>query len=76
VQLGTDPRGTATPGDYSARDGKQATLSGRYAFDSADFAVDLSYRDTGRIGFFDDYSGFGFSTSPTPTPRSGRSRRA
>ncbi len=61
-QLGTDPRGTATPGDYSARDGTQATLSGRYAFDAADFAVDLSYRDTGRIGFFDDYSGFGFST--------------
>ncbi len=62
VQLGTDPRGSATPGDYSARDGKQATLSGRYEFDSAEFAVDLSYRDTKRIGFFDDYSGFGFST--------------
>jgi len=62
VQLSTDPRGTATPGDYSARDGKNATLSGRYEFDSAEFAVDLSYRDTKRIGFFDDYSGFGFST--------------
>ena len=62
VQLGTDPRGTATPGDYSARDGKQATLSGRYAFDSAELAVDLSYRDTRRLGFFDDYSGLGFST--------------
>ena len=62
VQLGTDPRGTATPGDYSARDGKLATLSGRYAFDAADLAADLSYRDTKRIGFFDDYSGFGFST--------------
>jgi len=62
VQLGTDPRGTATPNDYSARDGKQATLSGRYEFDAAEFALDLSYRDTRRIGFFDDYSGFGFST--------------
>ena len=62
AQLGTDPRGTATPGDYSARDGKQAMLSGRYEFDSAELAVDLSYRDTRRIGFFDDYSGFGFST--------------
>ena len=62
LQFGTDPRGSATPGDYSARDGKQATLSGRYAFDSAEFAVDLSYRDTRRIGFFDDYAGFGFST--------------
>ena len=62
AQLDSDPRGTATPGDYSARDGKQATLSGRYAFDSAELAADLSYRDTKRIGFFDDYSGFGFST--------------
>ncbi len=62
AQLGTDPRGSATPNDYSARDGAQATLSGRYAFDSAEFAVDLSYRDTKRIGFFDDYTGSGFST--------------
>ena len=62
AQLGADPRGTATPSDYSARDGKNATLSGRYEFDAAEFAVDLSYRDTRRIGFFDDYAGFGFST--------------
>ena len=62
VQLGTDPRGSATPNDYSARDGKQATLSGRYVLDSAELAVDLSYRDTKRLGFFDDYTGFGFST--------------
>ena len=62
AQLGTDPRGTSTPGDYSARDGKLATLSGRYEFDSAELAADLSYRDTKRIGFFDDYTGFGFST--------------
>ncbi len=62
AQLDSDPRGTATPGDYSARDGKQAMLSGRFEFDSAELAVDLSYRDTRRIGFFDDYSGFGFST--------------
>lgn len=62
VQLGTDPRGSATPNDYSARDGRQATLSGRYAFETTELAVDLSYRDTRRIGFFDDYSGFGFST--------------
>lgn len=62
AQLASDPRGTATPNDYSARDGQQATLSGRYAFDAAEFAIDLSYRDTRRTGFFDDYSGFGFST--------------
>jgi iron complex outermembrane receptor protein len=62
AQLDSDPRGSATPNDYSARDGRQATLSGRYAFDAAEFAVDLSYRDTKRIGFFDDYSGGGFSS--------------
>ena len=62
AQLGSDPRGSATPNDYSARDGQQATLSARYAFDAAEFAVDLSYRDTRRSAFFDDYSGFGFST--------------
>ena len=62
AQLATDARGSATPGDYSGRDGTQATLSGRYAFDAAEFAVDVAYRDTRRTGFFDDYSGFGFST--------------
>ena len=63
AQLESDRRGSATPGDYSARDGRQATLSGRYAFDLADFAVDLSYRHNRRTGFFDDYvTGFGLST--------------
>jgi iron complex outermembrane receptor protein len=63
AQLDSDRRGSATPGDYSARDGRLATLTGRYAFDSADFAVDLSYRDTKRTGFFDDYvTSFGLST--------------
>lgn len=62
AQLETDRRGSATPGDYSARDGQQAALSGRYEFDSAELAADVSYRDTKRIGFFDDYTGFGFST--------------
>ncbi len=62
AQLDSDPRGSATAGDYSARDGKEATLSGRYALDSAELALDLAYRDTRRIGFYDDYSGGGFST--------------
>ena len=63
AQFGSDPRATATPGDYSARDGAQGTLSGRYAFDAAEFAADLSYRDTKRSGFFDDYTtAFGLST--------------
>ena len=62
AQFESDPRGSATPNDHSARDGAQAMLSGRYAFDAAEFALDLSYRDIRRTAFFDDYSGFGFST--------------
>jgi iron complex outermembrane receptor protein len=62
AQLETDPRGSATPNDYNKREGAQATLSGHYAFNSAEFAVDLSYRDTKRTAFFDDYTGAGFST--------------
>jgi len=62
AQLDSDPRGSATPRDYSGRDGRQATLSGRYAFDAAEFAVDLAWRDTRRNAFYDDYSGAGFST--------------
>ncbi len=63
TQLSSDPRGAATPNDYSSRDGKNATLSGRYAFDAIDLAADLSYRDTARNAFFDNYFGaFGQSS--------------
>ena len=54
AQLQTDRRGTSTPNDYSSRD---ANLSGRYAFDRFDFLADLSYRDTKRNAFFDNYFG-------------------
>jgi iron complex outermembrane receptor protein len=57
AQLDSDPRGTATPGDYSSRDAKNAALSGRYEFDRFDVAADLSYRDTERNAFFDNYLG-------------------
>jgi iron complex outermembrane recepter protein len=72
VQLGTDPRGSATPADYSSRDGKQATLSGRYQFDAAEFAADLSYRDTKRDAFFASFGGAFVDTHATVwafTPR-------
>ncbi len=57
VQLQTDRRGATTPGDYSSRDSTNATLSGRYEFDSFDVAADLSHRDTKRNAFFDNYFG-------------------
>lgn len=57
AQLQNDRRGTATPNDYSSRDAKNAALSGRYEFDGFDVAADLSYRDTRRNAFFDNYFG-------------------
>ena len=57
AQLETDLRGSATPNDYSSRDGKNVGLSTRYAFDAFEVAADLSYRDTTRNAFFDNYFG-------------------
>jgi iron complex outermembrane receptor protein len=57
AQLQSDWRGSATPNDYSSRDSSSAALSGRYAFDGFDVAADLSYRDTRRNAFFDNYFG-------------------
>jgi iron complex outermembrane receptor protein len=57
AQMQTDRRGASTPGDYSSRDAKNAALSGRYEFDRFDIAADLSYRDTRRNAFFDNYFG-------------------
>jgi iron complex outermembrane receptor protein len=63
AQLETDPRGTATPNDYSTREGAQGALSGRYEFDAVELAADLSYRDIQRDALFDNYIGpFGQST--------------
>jgi len=44
-QLVSDPRGTATPKDWSTRDGNFATLLGRYRLGEVEFAADLGYRD-------------------------------
>ena len=55
LQLETDRRGASTPGDYSSRDAKNAALSGRYEFDRFDVAADLSYRDTKRDAFFENF---------------------
>jgi iron complex outermembrane recepter protein len=44
-QLATDPRGTDTPNDWSARDGNFLTLSGSRRVGGAELAADLGYRD-------------------------------
>jgi iron complex outermembrane receptor protein len=44
VQYANDPRGTATPNDYSFRDGENATLYARHNVGRFELAADLSYR--------------------------------
>ena len=44
-QLASDPRGTDTPHDWSARDGNFATLLGSRRLGSVELAADLGYRD-------------------------------
>ncbi len=60
AQLITDPRGATTPGDFSARDGARATVSGTLDLGFGEFAADLGWRDSVRTSLFKDYSGFGF----------------
>ncbi len=63
AQLITDPRGATTPGDFSARDGARASLSGRLDVGFGEFAADLGWRDSVRTSLLKDYSGFGFPDS-------------
>ncbi|MGC2520679.1 MAG: TonB-dependent receptor [Burkholderiales bacterium] len=44
-QLAGDPRGTATPDDWSTRDGEFVTLQGRRQAGEVELAADLGYRD-------------------------------
>ncbi len=44
-QLVSEPRGTATPSDWSTRDGNFVTLLGRYQVGELELAADLGYRD-------------------------------
>lgn len=56
AQLQTDRRGTATPRDYSTREGAYVTLRGEHSNRFGDFAADFSFRDNHRTALFDDYS--------------------
>ncbi len=55
MQLATDPRGTATPLDWAARDGARALLAGELQLGDALFAADVGYRQTNRRAFLADY---------------------
>jgi iron complex outermembrane recepter protein len=56
AQLLTDRRGTATPRDYTTRDGAFVTLRGEHSNRFGEFAADFSFRDNHRTALFDDYS--------------------
>ncbi len=62
AELQTDPRGTSTPGDFSTRDVKRASLGGSRDFGFGEFAAELGYRQTARTSLLKDYSGFGTDT--------------
>ena len=62
AELQTDPRGTATPGDFSTRDGRRASLAGGRDLGFGEFAAELGYRQTARTSLLKDYSGFVIDT--------------
>lgn len=58
AQLDSDPRGTATPNDYSSRDGGHVNLTLNQALGKAELAAELSYREKRQKAFFGDYAFF------------------
>jgi iron complex outermembrane receptor protein len=61
-QLRTDRKGTATPRDFSTREGAYVTLRGERTTGFGELAADLSFRDVRRTALFDDYSIDGFNS--------------
>jgi iron complex outermembrane receptor protein len=55
-QLVSDPRGTSTPGDWSARDGNFATIQGRSQLGDVEFLGDLTYHDQDSRSNFASFS--------------------
>jgi len=66
AELASDPRGTRRPGDYSSRDGAQASLSGSTDLGFGEFAADFGYRDSARAALLRDYT-FGLFDTYTDT---------
>ena len=57
-QLASNPRGTATPGDWSTRDGNFVTLLGRHRAGDLELAADLGYRDQVATANFASFSSY------------------
>ncbi len=66
AELASDPRGTRRPGDYSSRDGAQASISGSTDLGFGEFAADLGYRNSARAALLRDYT-FGVFDTYTDT---------
>ena len=62
AQLATDPRGTATPRDYSTRDGWHLDMAGTRKLGDAEFAVELVRRNRYATALFGDYPTGAFDT--------------
>lgn len=60
AQLTSDPWGTGTPDDWSARDSARGLLTGQVALGEGELAADLGYRTSERRAFFGDYFFGGF----------------
>jgi iron complex outermembrane receptor protein len=56
TQLATDPRGTATPRDFSTRGGWFAAAGWNRQLQSGRLSVDAGFRHSDRTALFDDYS--------------------
>jgi iron complex outermembrane receptor protein len=66
AELGSNPRGTRRPGDYSSLDGHRASLGGALHLGQAEVAVELGYRDSARTALLRDYT-FGVFDTYTDT---------
>ncbi|MEW6688965.1 MAG: TonB-dependent receptor [Pseudomonadota bacterium] len=55
AQLDTDPRGTATPRDYSTREGWHLDLAGSRKLGDVELAADLARRNRRATALFGDY---------------------
>lgn len=66
AELGSDPRGTRRPGDYSSLDGHRASVGGALRLGQAELAIELGYRDSTRAALLRDYT-FGVFDTYTDT---------
>ena len=66
-QLASDPRGTATPSDWSTRDGNYMTVLARRASGALELAADLGYREQLAKSNFASFSSYSEARLHTTT---------